>query len=306
MKVFNIYFKKENGIIYLDYNLQSSEVYTVMVCDLFSDCGYYKTELNSYPGLNFWIYPFPEEFARCVKNNKNFPGFTVKIYNKNLRLIQVEKLKINLNAKPYVKNYHIDPFESNGFSYIDFFYNDLCKDINTTGVVVDAGANVGFFTLYSKYYGAQRIYSIEPDPFPFFYLEKNFGSDPDIICINKGLYTSDSGMNLNICVETSVASGEFLPLETAIKTTIPTISIESLLKIEPEINLLKLDIEGTEINLIDNLELDCFKKINQFFIEFHSDSKGIASKLKNNGYTVEYRRSSENSTVGHMYAHKNA
>lgn len=305
MKIFNIYLNKDTGVIYLDYNLQQTENYTVIICDLFSDCVYYKSLLNSVPGLNFWILPFPEEFVKCTKNNKNFPGFSVKVYNSNLRLLQVEELTIHSEAKPFVRNYHVDPFESNGYSYIDFFYNGLCNDIDVGGVVVDAGANVGFFTLYSKYYGAHRIYSIEPDPFPFSYLQKNFKSDASVICINKGFYTSDSGMNMNICTETSVANSEFLTLETAIKTTIPTISVDNILKIESEINLLKLDIEGTEISLIKNLNPEHFEKINQFFIEFHSDSKEIAAKLKANGYNIEYRRSTEDSTVGFIYAYKN-
>ena len=180
----------------------------------------------------------------------------------------------------------------------------MCKNIDVSGTVVDAGANVGFFTLYAKYYGAKRIYSIDPDPLPFFYLEKNFGQDPNIILLNKGMNVSDDGMDINISFEASVGTGEFLSATNSMKLHIPTISIDSILKIENNINLLKLDIEGTEFKVIENLNKKHFDKINQFFIEFHFDPKPIAKKLTENGYKVEYRDSNENSTVGFIYATK--
>jgi hypothetical protein len=88
------------------------------------------------------------------------------------------------------------------------------------------------------------------------------------------------------------------------KVFIPTISIDTLLKIEKEINLIKLDIEGTEFNVIDNLTQTHFDKINQFFIEFHFDPRPMVSTLIKNGYNVEYRHSTENDIAGFVYAKK--
>jgi FkbM family methyltransferase len=234
----------------------------------------------------------------------NFSGFVVKIYNKDMRLIQVEKLVVNKNAKRFATTFDSGQFDATGPSYADFFFGSLCKDIDVSGTVVDAGANVGFFTLYAKYNGAKKIYSIDPDPLPFFYLEKNFEQDPSITLLNKGMNISDDGMDINLSLGASVGTSEFLVTENSMKIHIPTISIDSILKIEDNINLLKLDIEGTEFKVIENLNEKHFSKINQFFIEFHFDPKPIAKKLIENGYKVEYRDSDENSNVGFIYASK--
>jgi hypothetical protein len=68
--------------------------------------------------------------------------------------------------------------------------------------------------------------------------------------------------------------------------------------------LLKLDIEGTEFKVIENLNQKHFDRINQFFIEFHFDPKPIAKKLIDNGYKIEYRHCTENDIVGFIYATK--
>lgn len=304
MKIFDIFFDPKTCIVYLNYALSQPGTHIVTVCDLYSDCVYYKWKFDSTEGAKFWISPLSQKITAFALNNDNFPGFTVKVYNEELRLIQSQKLILHPTAKPYTTGYHIDQFDPNGPSFADFFYGDLCKDIDVSGVVVDAGANVGFFTLYSKYYGAKRIYSIEPDPSPYFYLQKNFENDSNIVCINKGMNATDSGMNINICLDSSVGTSEFLNIEKMNRVFIPTISIDTLLKIEKEINLIKLDIEGTEFNVIDNLNQTQFSKINQFFIEFHFDPKPMVSTLIKYGYDVEYRHSTENDTVGFIYSKK--
>jgi FkbM family methyltransferase len=304
MKPFDLFLDKDNLVVYLNYMLDVAGKYTIAACDLHMDCVYFMWTQDVVVGQNLWVQPLSDKINAFTKNNPNFSGFVIKIYNKDMRLIQVEKMVANRNAKRFASTFESGQFDSTGPSYADFFLGNLCKDINVSGTVVDAGANVGFFTLYAKYYGAKRIYSIDPDPLPFFYLDKNFGQDLNIILLNKAMNVSDDGMDINLSLGSSVGTSEFLNTENSMKIHIPTISVDSILKIEDNINLLKLDIEGTEFKVIENLNEKHFNKINQFFIEFHFDPKPIAKKLTENGYKVEYRDSDENSTVGFMYASK--
>lgn len=304
MKPFVVSLDRENLVVYLNYTLDTIEKYTISVGDLFVDCVYFIWPQTAGPTGKFWVQPFSPKIAVFTKNNPNFPGFCVKIYNKDMRLIQVEKLVVNKNAKRFAATFDSDQFDATGPSYADFFFGDLCKDINVSGTVIDAGANVGFFTLYAKHYGAKKIYSIDPDPLPFFYLQKNFGQDANVTLLNKGMNVSDGGMDINLCLGASVGTSEFFVTENSMKMHIPTISIDSILKIEDNINLLKLDIEGTEFKVIENLNQKHFDKINQFFIEFHFDSSPIAQKLTENGYRVEYRHCNKDSKVGFIYAAK--
>ena len=307
MSFFDIHFDKTNFTVYFNYKLESVSKYIFTVGDLYTDAVYYAWTYDIESGSNLWMQPLSQKIHSFVINNPNFPGFVAKIYNKDFRLVQYQNIVVNKNAKRFAGTFHSDPFDPTGPSYADFFYGDLCKDIDVSGTVVDAGANVGFFTLYSKHFGARKIYSIDPDPLAFFYLEKNFGQDASITLLNKAMNVSDAGMDINISLGASVGTSEFLRflnIENSVKIHVPTTCVDSILSMESNINLLKLDIEGTEFKVIENLNQKHFDRINQFFIEFHFDPKPIAKKLIDNGYKVEYRHCTENDTVGFIYATK--
>ena len=156
MKPFDVFLDKANLVVYLNHNLDTQEVYTISAGDLFVDCVYFIWPQNTAPKDRLWVQPLSHKINAFTKNNLNFPGFVVKIYNKDMRLIQVEKLVVNKNARRFATTFDSGQFDATGPSYADFFFGSLCKDIDVSGTVVDAGANVGFFTLYAKYYGAKR------------------------------------------------------------------------------------------------------------------------------------------------------
>jgi FkbM family methyltransferase len=212
------------------------------------------------------------------------------------------------DVAPLIKRpYNTPTHDDVGPSYIDFFFGDLCKEMDATGVVIDAGANVGFFTLFAKENGATRVYSIEPDPLPYTFLESNYKHDPSVITINKVLSHKNEPVDFNIVLINSVGSvmSEYrIKDDNVFSAKIDSISLHNILNIEPTINLLKLDIEGAEYDVLDNLDSSYFKNINQFFIEFHKDPKPIFNRLVNEGYQVEYRHSNENDIAGFIYAKK--
>lgn len=306
MKLVNISFYKKECVIYLNSNIEKIIEGTLVVTDLYLDCVYYTWDISLNADFNGWCVPFTEKLKGVVINNKRFAGFNVKFYDSKKRLLQYEKVYLN-KTDPLVNSPFYSPtHDITGPSYIDFFYGDLCNGIDTSGVVVDAGANVGFFTLYAKEKGARRVYSIEPDPMPFFYLEKNFEKDSSIILINKAMNHTSESLNFDVSLDGSVGSTSSVhsKMQNAFSITVESITVENILSVESEINLLKLDIEGSEFDVIDNISDEHFKRINQLFIEFHYSPKPIVDKLKSIGYQVEYRHSDENSTVGFIYASK--
>ena len=306
MKLLNISFDKKSCLIFVNSNIQDTIEGTIVVTDLYLDCVYYTWDILLTADFNGWCVPFTEKLKNVVVNNKNFAGFNVKFYDSKKRLLQHEKLYLN-KVDPKVNTpFYSPPHDITGPSYIDFFYGNLCKGIDTSGVVIDAGANVGFFTLYAKDRGAKRVYSIEPDPMPFFYLDKNFGKDSSVILINKAMNHISDSISFDISLDGSVGSTSSVhsKMENKYSITVESITVEDILSVESEVNLLKLDIEGSEFDVINNMSDDHFKKINQMFIEFHYNPKPIADKLESVGYKVEYRHSDENSTVGFIYANK--
>jgi FkbM family methyltransferase len=303
MKLVDVKLDNETYKIDLVYIHAVTSELTIVISDLQTDIPYYTWDVTLDPYSSIWIAPINSTLRTILQQNKHFPGFACKIY-KNNRLEQIEYLRTSSVPFEY-KNFMTDGFDAVGNSYIDFFYGNLCDGMNFDGTVIDAGANVGLFTWLAKDNKAKRVYSIEPDRHTFFYLEKNFRTDPSIILINKAMTGNENGTKFYYSIGNSVANTTKENLLTDyIEDYVPTITLNSILKIEDTINLVKLDIEGSEFEVFDNLSITDFEKINQFFIEFHDIPTTLKNKLISNGFTVEYRNSDESMTTGFIYAYK--
>jgi hypothetical protein len=276
------------------------------ISDLNIDCTYFSFDASIEDhGSNFiyqWISPFQDGLWLRIKDR--FPGFIVRIYNKSCKILHYQKFIVNKNYVEVPKVYYSNPFEINGNSYADFFYTDFCDGIDFSGTVIDAGANTGFFTLLALEKGANRIYTIEPDPCPYYYVEKNFSSNPKVITINKAMSHNTDPITFYMSNEGSVGNSQY-HVENSRSLAVETIDIPSLLMIEEKIDLLKLDIEGTEYAVLESLKDDHFNRISRFFIEYHNFSKDIFDRLVEKGYLVNYiNNSSEDTKVGFIYAHR--
>ena len=301
MKLIQAVLNKDTYKIDIDYIHPIGQEITIVISDLEFNVPYFSCKQVLHQYNSIWVVPLNQKQISILKNNKNFPGFYCKVYV-DTRLEQVEELRTN--DVPYThKHFLTDISDFVGNSYVDFFYGNLCDGIDFSGTVIDAGANVGFFTLLAKEKGANKIYSIEPDARPFFYLERNFKNDSSITLINKALTTSLEGTKFYYALAATVANSQYGG-ENFIEDFVPTITLDSILNIENKINLVKLDIEGSEFDVIAKLTPRHFEKINQFFIEFHDISTAIKMKLLDNGYKIEYRESTELNNVGFIYAYK--
>lgn len=302
MKVANVSLNKESGIIDVVYTHSSPLTLNFVVSDLEMDCTYYTWEVELTTNSSVWISPLSPELRTVVKQSKTFSGFCLKIYH-NHRLLQTEYLPYNSNRFHKLHQFHTSEYDEVGASYIDFFHGGLCEGIDTTGVVVDAGANVGFFTLYAEINGAKRIYSIEPDAFPFFYLNKNFYNKPTVITINKALSTDCNGTEFFHVLGGSVASSQYKVTDDSVVGFVETIDMNTICSIESNINLVKMDVEGSEFAILKSLSSKNFRKINQFFVEFHSNPSELYTIFQAHGFKTECKRTNETNTAGFIYAY---
>lgn len=302
MKLINAIIDKSTYKIDIDYIHPITQEVTIVISDLEYNVPYFswKQTLNQYESV--WVCPLNPKQTNMLINSGRFPGFYCKVYV-GTRLEQVEKL--STNNLPYTyKHFLTDVSDFVGNSYADFFYGTLCDGMDFSGTVIDAGANVGFFTLLAKERGANKIYSIEPDIRSFFYLERNFRNDSSITLIQKALTTHLDGTKFYYAVAGTVANNQYGG-ENFTEDFVPTITLDSILNIEDKVNLVKLDVEGSEFDVVAKLTPQHFEKINQFFIEFHDISTALKTRLLDNGYKVEYRESTELNNVGFIYAYKN-
>lgn len=299
MKVCDISFDKNRFVFDVVYFAKNTTNITFVITDLNIDCPYYTWDTTLTHNSSIWISPLHPSLISVAKSNTNFPGFRCKVYV-GKRLVQVEEFpfgKIHNQIPTFVTN----DFDIVGPSYLDFFYGTLCDNMDFTGTVIDAGANVGFYTLYALQNGANRVYSIEPDVYPFSYLQKNFSNNQKVTLINKALTSDCLGTDF-FYYDSSVASSAINEAEPLVRGNVESISLDTILTIEPYVNLVKLDIEGSEFEVLERLNDRQFEKVNQWFIEFHKKSSSIVTRLNNLGYKTEYRNSDITSDVGFIYA----
>jgi len=140
-------------------------------------------------------------------------------------------------------------------------------------VVVDAGANLGFFTVYAALKEASKIYSFEPDAKNFECLKQN--APPQAKLFNLGLMAWDGEFPFYVDVNPGGHSFfNYGETKTGEIRKIRCLSIPSLFEKEglDKIDFLKMDIEGPEIEILGLLPREYFPKIRNIVFEYHNMS----------------------------------
>ena len=142
-------------------------------------------------------------------------------------------------------------------------------------LIVDGGANVGMATLFFAHqYAHARIVAIEPEHDNFQILKKNCGNLPNVTLIQAALW-SQRDATLDIHSRDAEAwafwGGREIALDSQASTAISTITGPELLsRFDAEqIDLLKLDIEGSERDLFSKGTEEWLDRIQIIAIELH-------------------------------------
>lgn len=145
---------------------------------------------------------------------------------------------------------------------------------NTPKYIVDCGANIGMASIiYSNMFPNARIFSIEPDFNNFKSLEKNTEKYNNITPLNLGIWYKSCHIEVQ---NSDVGSWSFEFQEvTQEGKGIPAISIDDLMSKYhiPQIDILKIDIEGAEKELFDNNIEKWFPRVDTLVIELHDRKK---------------------------------
>ena len=190
----------------------------------------------------------------------------------------------------------------NGYHSFFFLFNEIfCageyKVFKNIKNYVDLGAHIGLATIwYHLFNPSMKIYCFEPDQNNFQILQKNFQQNSlsnytlfnEAVSNKKGIanfynikhkiYNLDSGLKLNLN----------LPNQTfKVKTT----KLSTLIKKLKRVSFIKMDIEGEEYNVIDNMvSTKTIERVDRLIFEGHvfsqEDKKRYShtlSKLKKSG-----------------------
>ena len=172
---------------------------------------------------------------------------------------------------------------------------DKTVDINPGDVVIDCGANIGTVTEYFAGRGAE-VYAFEPNINAFNILVERFGHNPNVKCIQKGVSSSKAcGMTklyMHKKVDDESKTSRIIysqgcstmadkhNVNQSNYTLIELVDLAGVIrKINNKIKVLKVDIEGAECDLINDLiEQNLINDIPYVFVETHEKKVPSMSK----------------------------
>lgn len=214
-----------------------------------------------------------------------------------ITLKRIDKSPVDLSISPkFVAHYN----KANSYSnYIieneinaGQWYDDLLADLPEDAVIVDAGANVGLFSIYLNN-GKRKFYCIEPTPVHVDIAKEVFEKMNCNAEIFEGVIFNKDG-EVNLFQE---ASNSTMNRVGKKGTGVPSLTLKSFFKkykLE-KVDLLKLDVESAEQQIImeDETVGEALQKCKVVFIEVHPqdgfggivDVEGIINKMKSLGFT---------------------
>jgi FkbM family methyltransferase len=151
-------------------------------------------------------------------------------------------------------------------------------------VVVDLGANKGSFTR-QVLHRAEEVHAVEPDPLVFRMLEQSFTSEPRVKLYNAAIGAQNGEISFyrqtefderdptRYSVSSSVFPGH-RGIDSARAMTVPQIGIVGFLRaIGKHIDLMKIDIEGAEVPVLETLfDSELLNNISVILVETHEHS----------------------------------
>lgn len=146
-------------------------------------------------------------------------------------------------------------------------------------IIWDIGANIGvWIEIVQQLFPQAQIHAIEPDPTNYKILESNFSNNSNIILHNTGVYYGiHEGVSMNVSGDPNIGGYMFSALssnhlgpytENVVHNSIifHMQDLEEIFTIPAD--LVKIDIEGSEYNVIENSSL--LKKCRFLLLEFHN------------------------------------
>lgn len=156
------------------------------------------------------------------------------------------------------------------FMYDEIFNKEIYKFKSKTNnpIIIDCGANIGLSVLYfKKIYPEAKIIAFEPDKKIFNILQENIASSriKNVELINKGLSQNDC----EVSFFSEGADGGRIALESDNPSNVKAQMIKLSPFIKNKIDFLKIDIEGSELCVLEECK-DFLKNIDNIFVEYHS------------------------------------
>ena len=230
-----------------------------------------------------YLYAFFNDGIYLIKTNQKFTKklkyfylFT-KIWVKNSLPFNFKKEKL------FGKTLKIPNYDSFCDMFRELFiHNNYYADIKSEKpVIIDCGANIGIATIFFKsLYPNSKIYSYEPDPNTFSILKENLKGYNNIVFNNEALSNKKGSIKFYVSSKETSGLGMSVFKRQGLDKSINVKTVLLSDKITSKVDILKLDIEGSEEFVLDDLlKSKKIRYVERMLIEYHHKIDGRSSRL---------------------------
>jgi FkbM family methyltransferase len=160
-------------------------------------------------------------------------------------------------------------------------FRQAAGELGAEDIAIDCGANIGRYTEVVARSGA-RVYAFEPNPDAFAVLSRRMRRYPNVVCLNKAVAAKAGTVPLYLHEHAASdplywsTGASMLPNKGNVnKDTFVEVEalsfVDFLLSLSSPVALVKMDIEGAEVALLDRLlgQPRALAAIGWLFIETH-------------------------------------
>lgn len=222
------------------------------------------------------------------------------LYKKNIKLPMKSITKIYI--KEFKDFFYIRPYTSD----ITLISGMFCNKVDgrheyelewneNIKYIIDAGANIGIFcVMYAIKFPKAKIVAIEAELGNYNLLKKNILKYPNIIAIHAGVWNKNTYLSVKA---RETGNWGFIVEECygETKNSILGLSIEEIINNNniPKIDILKMDIEGSEYEVFSENYKTWLEKTQYIIIETHERFKSgseqkVSEVMMENGYSLKY------------------
>lgn len=289
--LFTFYYEPEENKISFVYN---SEIMLgnlwVSIKDRDSNACIHSFEIRCGLERSWWCIPIPKPYFD-FQNDRNFSGFKIEFYlDKKSFPIFVYQIGLKPNIiKKYIPSIHNINFDPIFVNYNQFFVEDIYKGFFAGArihSVIDIGANVGLFTewVLDRFGSDIEIIAVEPNKLAAQSFRELHQGRNNVILEEVAIW-KQSGQEIkmlinpgNSLISSTEGSGSGYTTSQKVQTkTLETIMNDHLIS---EIDLLKMDIEGSEYDIFESLSPDFLSRFKYLIIEFHNNKGRVPSLIE--------------------------
>jgi FkbM family methyltransferase len=240
--------------------------------------------------MEFTKNPDVEYFIGCYNFFNNVDHFFIEINFTELK--QTQKIFVNLGdyKENETFNFFTEKTDASFYTFKEVFFDKIYISdkvkVEQNDFVVDIGANYGFFSYQAKAMGARKVVSYEPSKKLQKHLHSNLKHLESEI-IQKAVSGISGTLKFQ---EDEISSASSRLSNSNYGYEVEVIGINELIdSFNMDIDFLKIDCEGDELNIFNKITSDRLNKIKKIVVEYHSEEiKNVINKrLLSEKYIVE-------------------